>query len=48
MKTWKILLASMASVSALEEESQYFNSSDEPINLAQSEGTARFQLYKSE
>lgn len=47
MKTWKILLASIASVSATEEESQYFNSSDEPINLAQSEGTARFQLYES-
>lgn len=36
------MLASVASASET-----YFNSSDEPINLAQSSGTARFQLYQS-
>lgn len=50
MKKWSILFASVAVASSLEleEENRYFNSNDEPINLAQSEGTARFQLYKSD
>ena len=44
MKKWQIILASIAGAST---EDSFFNSRDEPINLAQSENMAEFKLEET-
>lgn len=44
MKKWQILIASMACASA---EGSFFNSRDEPVNLAQEENMAEFKLHST-